>query len=361
MGPHSMSVPSTPSLGFGTSSPQVRGRWRGHRCSLLSWGEATSRGFPSPEPALVSLLQAPARRRLHWPGKHREINPIAGRRRREAKSRSPRRKLSRRHPAPLTRAGRLQLPLGLPWVGYEGPAQPEYSHPSPPIACPLQSCPVCPQAGGERGAVTTPGSPGGRSRSHPRTVCTPCFSPEHSRPLPGKRHVPSGASPRSPWHAPRGPLPAAPFSSQGKDWRSLAEDYVKNLQLRRDKLFLKIARSGRAGQPLPPVAGCLHGICLVKGQIKELATTCRSLPVYLFQALSGSQAPASTFIFKYWPDLFPEITGLSARGWGGLYCAESRPWGPPSSFPRTQHSRASRRGGSFICLLMGFSHAGSGP
>lgn len=45
MGPHSMSVPSTPSLGFGTSSPQVRGRWWGHLCCPFSWGEATSVGF----------------------------------------------------------------------------------------------------------------------------------------------------------------------------------------------------------------------------------------------------------------------------------------------------------------------------
>lgn len=105
-------------------------------------------------------------------------------------------------------------------------------------------------------------------------------------------------------------LPTAPLSlHRGRNWCWLAEDYVKKLQLARDKLFLKIARSGRAGQPLPPVAGCLHDICLVKGQIKELATTCHSLPVYLSQALAGSQAPASTFIFKYWPDLFPAITG----------------------------------------------------
>lgn len=115
------------------------------------------------------------------------------------------------------------------------------------------------------------------------------------------------------------PLPLsgrAACSSRGEDWHSLAEDYVKNLQVGRDKLFLKIARSGCADQPLPPVAGCSHGICLVKGQIKELATTCHSLPVYLFQALSESRAPASTFIFKYWPDLFPEITGLSTPGLG---------------------------------------------
>lgn len=138
------------------------------------------------------------------------------------------------------------------------------------------------------------------------TPVVPSLPWDPERPLWGQPTVPAARAEGSP--AP------APFSWQGKEWRSLAEDYVKKLQLRRDKLFLKIAGSGRAGQPLPPVAGCSHGICLVKGQIKELATTCHSLRVYLFQALSGSQAPASTFIFKYWPDLFPAITGLSTRG-----------------------------------------------
>lgn len=38
--------------------------------------------------------------------------------------------------------------LGLPWMGYKEPAQPEYSHPSPPIMW----------------------CRSGRSRSHPRTV-----------------------------------------------------------------------------------------------------------------------------------------------------------------------------------------------
>lgn len=42
MGPHSMSVPSTPSLGFGTSSPQVRGH-----CCLFGQGRATSGGSSS--------------------------------------------------------------------------------------------------------------------------------------------------------------------------------------------------------------------------------------------------------------------------------------------------------------------------
>lgn len=176
-------------------------------------------------------------------------------------------------------------------------------------------------------ALAGAGAPLGLSASHASRPCRP-------GPFPAKRHVPSGADPWSPRHAPRGPLPAAPSSSQGKDWCWLAEDYVKNLQLQRDKLFVKIARSGRADQPLPPVAGCSHGICLVKGQIKELATTCHLLRVYLFQALSGSQAPASTFIFKYWPPLFPEITGLSAQGWEGLCSAEFPSLGTPRQLPQ---------------------------
>lgn len=45
MGPHSMSVPSTPSLGFGTSSPQVRGRgWGRGPCSFIGARTQPGRG-----------------------------------------------------------------------------------------------------------------------------------------------------------------------------------------------------------------------------------------------------------------------------------------------------------------------------
>lgn len=89
MGPHSMSVPSTPSLGFGTSSPQVRGRgWGRGRGSFIGARTQPGRGGGD-DPALLPAL-------LCFPSEHGEQTPLAdilgeaGRRRRVAKSRSPR-------------------------------------------------------------------------------------------------------------------------------------------------------------------------------------------------------------------------------------------------------------------------------
>lgn len=104
------------------------------------------------------------------------------------------------------------------WVGYKGPAQLVCVHPSPFIACTLQSCPVCPQAGGDRGAGTVPGNPEALDGA-------------------GATPVPLTA-PSLPWE-PLVPMVPTEVFSRGRGWCSLAGDEVKPLQARSDKHCLK--------------------------------------------------------------------------------------------------------------------------
>lgn len=164
MGPHSMSVPSTPSLGFGTSSPQVRGRgWGRGRGSFIGARTQPGRGGGD-DPGPVVL-----------PKRARGAKP-------------PRRHPWRGGQAP--KGGEKQKPKGemklglLRQGGGTAGAQGWIAsiHPSAAI-----SCPPLLLDGSETGAGTAPGSPGdglssGREAGAPSAL--PC-------PLSRTPHVPS--------------------------------------------------------------------------------------------------------------------------------------------------------------------------